>query len=238
MKLSSLDIITLENYHFVSDEFTASRRNRLENRELLCVTKSGLNTVQRKDVTCWELLKRFFGCGKLAGCDLRLTSISRYLEDRDLAHLSQEHPAYRTIHAIATRMLVYRKAGQDVPNLWKKLATTTHELTITYYTTWHSRPNGRTPVAKDRDVSVRKRMFFLTPRTTVGHLKAQAELEAREKTPLAASAPLDATPVDAHLLSRLRFRAKVSDEYAHWYSNYYHTHPVVLGSPHRFLHRW
>lgn len=234
MKLSELDVRTLANYHF--------------DRELLCVTKAGLGVVERKDVTRWEVIKSFFGFGKLVGCDIRLTSISRYLAERDLSHLSQEHPAYRTVHAIATRMLVHKKEGNHVPILWQKLATKTHELSITFYAKRHARDFKRRIVVKERALSVRKRLFFLTPLTTVGHLKAQAELEARErswkKTPLAACSVgglglIDAsTPVDAKLLTGILFRVKVSNEYAPGFSNYWHTHPRLFGAPMRVSHRF
>jgi hypothetical protein len=217
MKLSNTDLSLLANYRFISDDLAKSHRNRQKNSTLLCIRNKELALVDRKDVTKWELFKSYFGCGKLADCNLRLAAIGKYLEERDISEVAKDHPAYKTIHDIAARMLVYKKAGSNVPHLWQKLATETKKLSIEFYKVWH--PLQGNP--SEDLVSLRNRVFFITPHTKVGHLAAQAELEKRkctwEKPAIAACEGKklidSSTPVDATVLNRLKFRAKVYESY-------------------------
>ncbi len=128
MKLTQSELDVLGSYRFHSEAMEKSGENRKRNEKLLCI-KQGvdgvkqLGTVDRTDVTCWNMVLKFFGFGKLSGVDLTLRDLSDYLCTRDVEHLNPELPSYQTIHALATRTLFYRTDGQkEVSHLWKKLS--------------------------------------------------------------------------------------------------------------------
>lgn len=172
------DINILENYQFRSEAFALSGKNRKENDTLLCVkTVPGkyssyktLGTVKRSDVTKWEVFKSYFGCGKLADCDLNLKSIAEYLHGK-VKTLDPKSKAYKTVHEIATRMLVYRKDGNEIPEFWKSISTGTRMFAV--YEVERATTNRGT---KDITKKSFNRAMYLTPLTTIKHLAVQADI--------------------------------------------------------------
>lgn len=157
MILTRSELNCLASYQFKNDGLSKNGKNRKENDYLLCIKKTGETTqidkVRRVDVTLWEIVKRFFGCGKLKGCDLRLKSIAAHLSKLHLPVFDKDKEAYTTVHGIATRMVSYRKSGKNIPLLWENIAVETKKFHL-------SSP----------------RFLFLTPLTTVGHLCAQVNI--------------------------------------------------------------
>lgn len=176
--LFKMELDCLENYRFRSYELSHNKENRKKNEYLLCIKKSPsghvkfLDKIRRVDVTLWEIVKSLFGCGKLAGCNLKLTSIAKYLEQNDLSGISQHSQAYRTIHGIAARMLVYKKSGRKIPALWTKLSTGAREMSVHRCTEYHyNYEPPKYPLTSSKD-----RSLFLTPLTKFGHLCEQVKI--------------------------------------------------------------
>lgn len=177
------EIDCLENYKFNCDEFSKTKQNRKENEYLLCIKNTNhtrqIDKIRRVDATAWEIVKSFFGFGKLANCDLRLSSIASHLEQHDLTSLVKDSKAYRAVHDIATRMLIYKKSGEVIPALWEKLATETKKITIERCE--EHRFNCQPPTYQRN--SSRDRFLLLTPLTKFGHLRAQVSiLEGKNAT--------------------------------------------------------
>lgn len=182
--LSKKEIDCLESYRFKECEKDIAGFNRKNNEYLLCVKSNStdntkqIDKVRRADVNSWEMFKSFFGCGKLAKCDLHLDSIAARLEQCDLSSVDEKSAAYKTIHGIATRMLIYKKTGPAIPSLWEKIATKATKVTIdrcnqTFY-------NQDPPSYHVRSSKVR--FLFLTSLTKFGHLRAQAEILENKKS--------------------------------------------------------
>lgn len=184
--LTSQEISHLESYNFISNQYCRSGRNRNENETLLCIRMVGgikqLDTVKRANVTTWEVFKSYLGLGKLAGCDLRLTAIASYLESKSIKELAVDSKAYQTIHQIASRMLTYRKEGEQtpIPRLWQHLTTQKKELTLDKVRREHlyeSDQHGvRSLRTQESIIETRKMELSITPLTTFGHLVIQANL--------------------------------------------------------------
>ncbi len=173
MKLDANEIKILSEYRFIGNEFERSQKNRNENEYLLCLRDGHqIDRVKREDATVWEIFKSYFGCGKLAGCALSIQAIAAHLAQRDLSELNCEDPAYAAIHAIAARVLVYRKPNQE---LWKKLSLSIRSFCIEHvYRRFYD--NGR--YGRESHDSGNKcvhRALLITPKTRIGHLVAQVD---------------------------------------------------------------
>ncbi len=179
MKLEENEIKILGEYKFIGDEFMRSQKNRNENETLLCIRENEkgyrhLDKVQTKDATSWEIFKSYFGYGKLAGCDLSMEVIAGYLAKKDLSWLDCETPAYATVHAVAARVLIYRKPYQE---LWKKLSTSTQSFQIQHV---NRECSSRHKDDYDWILENVHRALLITPKTRIGHLIAQVDdLESR-----------------------------------------------------------
>lgn len=173
MKLEANEIKILGEYKFVGDEFLRSQKNRNENEYLLCLreTYSGyeIDRVRKEDASIWEIFKSYFGCGKLAGCDLSFDAIVDYLGKRDISEVAADTPAYDAIHAIAARALIYRKPNQE---LWKKLSTGLKSFTVEHVHREWSFHQLREREWEKKSVH---RTLLITPKTCIGHLIAQVD---------------------------------------------------------------
>lgn len=168
--ISKQDFSVLNDYKFISDECVKSGKNRQENDQLLCLKGGRLATVNRSDATAWNFVKKFFGCGKLAGATLSLRKISNYLAQKDLAKIASETPAYQTLHGIAARCLLYQK---DKAQLWKKIGSplqvTVEESRKKYYS-W--RPYRSPTYSRSGESTL---TVYTTHSACLSHLKTQVE---------------------------------------------------------------
>lgn len=99
-----------------------------KNEQILAIKKSDkeetLTTLNRKDITCWELFKRLFGKGKLANLHISLQSVARYLDKTnwhsfaDQNENSQNYKAYLTVCEVAKRSLL-----KNNTSLWRKTSS-------------------------------------------------------------------------------------------------------------------
>lgn len=205
MKLLTNDEIDcIEKYEFVSHELSKSKENRLKNTHLLCTKNTSgpygcvkkIDKIKREDVTLWEITKSYFGFGLLAGCDLRLTSIANYLQTCDISSISTESASYRTIHGIASRMLIYKKENTTIPRLWEKLSTISTSVKINKYNKFSSLFfYPKLPLKSYSCHDSTNRFLFLTPLTTFGHLRAQIDI-LEGKRPSRAIKPGECVKID------------------------------------------
>lgn len=142
---------------------------------LLCVKSdergSYLSSLQRADLHCFNLFLRFFGWGKLAHCTYNLTSVTHYLEGKNL----QEYKAYRlgdeakkiqkTLHVLADKVLLHKKQPQ-LPLLLTQLACRTFTLNLYVLGT------------KGAPTKFLKPTIHIRPYATLTDLLAQAKFSA------------------------------------------------------------
>ena len=176
--LSQNDYQVLSRYQFKGRELYCTQENRKKNDSFLVVDTSGgekkLATVHRKTLSLWSIVLGFFGYGALANKQYRLTQVSNYLVEtygNSLSTLSNSDQSYKTIHAIASRELAYKKEGDLVPRLWKAISDS--EQTFRFErteTVFRKRCGFEVPEVTTRSYS--HYTLPLTKETTVGHVAA------------------------------------------------------------------
>jgi hypothetical protein len=136
----------------------------------------------REDINAWQIFISYFGFGKLAHQNIRLTAVSNYLHDEygpRLKQLAADTPEYATIHGIASRLLVYKKSGSEIPQLWIALSNEAKSF-LFHRLHEHTHINWKSHKSVDLKMkSLREQFLPFTSKTTVGHLMKLAALVER-----------------------------------------------------------
>ena len=185
MQLSRNDLNVLSSYEFKSSAKQCTGRNLRSNKVVLCLKKTKkkwhLTTIDRSYLSKKNFVFRFFGLGKLAGTRLKIKDISNYLLTKDLDNLHKKDPnAYKTVHGIASRCLLYRKDGKShIAKLWKKLSTIRCKITISEVTEHLSCPISQRP-----GFYTTKRAYsyyaYLPENSSMAHVVEQVDIWSRQ----------------------------------------------------------